>query len=378
MKKIIFAGVICNLLLTACHADKSEFQQDNKKHEDKNIISFTKEQQTKIEFATELPNIEFFGQVIKTVGRIESSQADETILPAKTSGVIFFEEDIVEGQAVYAGQKLFTISGSGMAEKNVNVQFTEAQTNFRKAEADYKRVQELIKDKIVSNKEFLEIKSVYETTKAVYDNLNKSFSADGQRVSGSTSGFVKQLFVSNGQYVEAGQPLASISKNKSLFLKADVQMKYAPLLPAIVSANIRVMNKSRIYSLPELNGKVLSYGKSVSEDNYMLPVTFRIDNRGDFISGSFVEIYIKTQSNKPVMIIPSTSITEEQGIYFVYIQQTPELFEKREVQIGTTDGLKTEILSGLNLDERVVSKGAISVKVAQSSGGLDNEAGHAH
>jgi RND family efflux transporter MFP subunit len=378
MKKIVFAGAICALLLTACRTDKHEPRQDNQVHEDKNIISFTEEQQAKVEFAVESPGIEFFGQVIKTVGRIESSQADETILPAKTSGIIRFDENIAEGQAVYAGRKLFTISGSGMAEKNVNLQFIEAQANFRKAEADYKRAQELLKDKIVSNKEFLEIKNTYETAKAVYDNLNKSFSADGQQISGSTSGFIKQLFVSNGQYVEVGQPLASISKNKSLFLKADVQMKYAHLLPAIVSANIRAMNNSRICSLPELNGQVLSYGKSVNEDNYMLSVTFRIDNRGDFIPGSFVEIYIKTQSNKQVMTIPSTSITEEQGIYFVYVQHDPESFEKREVQIGTTDGIKTEILSGLNPDEKVVSKGAISVKVAQSSGVLDTEAKHAH
>ncbi|MDR0683056.1 MAG: efflux RND transporter periplasmic adaptor subunit [Dysgonamonadaceae bacterium] len=378
MKKIVFAGVVCALLFAACRMDKYEFQQDNQLHEDKNIIFFTKEQQTKIEFAIEQPNVEFFGQVIKTIGRIESTQADETILPAKMSGIILFDENIVEGQAVYAGRKLFTVSGSGMVEKNVNLQFIEAQANFRKAEADYKRVQELLKDKIVSNKEFLEIKNIYETAKAVYDNLNKSFSADGQRISCSTSGFIKQLFVSNGQYVEAGQPLVSISKNKSLFLKADVQMKYAHLLPAIVSANIRAMNKSGVYSLPELNGQLLSYGKSANEDNYMLPVTFRIDNRGDFISGSFVEIYIKTQSNKPVMTIPSTSITEEQGIYFVYIQQDTESFEKREVQIGTTDGIKTEILSGLNPDEKVVSKGAVSVKVAQFSGSSDTEAEHAH
>jgi RND family efflux transporter MFP subunit len=377
MKKAVFTGAVCSLLFMACHADKAEHQPDNQEHQDTSGISFTKEQQAKIEFAVEQPGIEFFGQVIKTVGRIESSQADETILPAKTSGIVRFAENIAEGQAVSAGRKLFTISGSGMAENNVNVQFMEAQTNYRKAEANYRRAQELLKDKIVSGKEFLEIKSDYETAKAVYDNLNESFSAEGQQVSCLTSGFIRQLFVSNGQYVEAGRPLASISKNRSLFLKADVRMKYAPLLPEIVSANIRVINRPKTYSLSELNGKVLSYGKSVNEDSYMLPVTFRIDNRGDFIPGSLVEIYIKTQSDRTATTLPNTSITEEQGIYFVYIQQAPESFEKREVRTGATDGIKTEILSGLSAHEKVVSKGALSVKAAQSAG-MDTEAGHAH
>jgi hypothetical protein len=138
------------------------------------------------------------------------------------------------------------------------------------------------------------------------------------------------------------------------------------------------MNKQRTYSLSELNGKILSYGKSLNENNYMLPVTFQIDNRSDFIPGSFVEIYIKIQADRPVMTIPNTSITEEQGIYFVYVQITPESFEKREIQTGMTDGRKTEVRSGLKPDEKVVSKGAVSVKLAQSAGTLDTEAGHAH
>ena len=51
---------------------------------------------------------------------------------------------------------------------------------------------------------------------------------------------------------------------------------------------------------------------------------------------------------------------------------------KREVKIGQTDGVRTEILSGLNGQERVVAKGAVLVKLAQATGSLDAESGHAH
>ncbi len=60
------------------------------------------------------------------------------------------------------------------------------------------------------------------------------------------------------------------------------------------------------------------------------------------------------------------------------MQVTPELFEKREVKTGITDGIKTEILSGLSTHERIVTKGAFLVKLAQSSGALDPHAGHVH
>jgi multidrug efflux pump subunit AcrA (membrane-fusion protein) len=122
---------------------------------------------------------------------------------------------------------------------------------------------------------------------------------------------------------------------------------------------------------------MIAYGKSVNEDNYMLPVTFRIDNRGEFIPGSFVEIHIKTRSDAPVTTLPNASITEEEGIYFVFVQKTSESFEKREIRIGATDGIKTEVLSGLNADEKVVSEGALSVRAAQSKA-ADTEAGHSH
>lgn len=344
-----------------------------------NGITFTKVQASKIDFAVETPSIEPFGQVVKTTAQIQSSQNDETIVSARTAGIVLFSgNNIVEGQSIGSGQTLFTISGTGMAENNVNVRFIEAKNNFEKAQADYNRAEELAKEKIVSDKEFLQIKSEYETAKAVYDNLHKNFSDKGQRVSGSAGGYIKQLFVSNGQYVEEGQALVSISKNKSLLLKADIQTKYASLLPFISTANIRTMDKQITYSLEDLNGKVLSYGKSVNEDNYMLPVTFQIDNKAGFIPGGFVEVYIRTKSEQPVMTIPQTALTEEQGLYFVYVQLATESYEKREVKTGMTDGIRTEIIRGLNKNEKVVTRGAMSVKLAQASGALDPHAGHVH
>ena len=78
------------------------------------------------------------------------------------------------------------------------------------------------------------------------------------------------------------------------------------------------------------------------------------------------------------MTVAGGAIVEEMGNYFVYKQLTPELFEKTQVIIGGTDGQRTEILSGLAAGERVVSRGAIIVKLAQAAGGLDAHSGHVH
>ena len=66
------------------------------------------------------------------------------------------------------------------------------------------------------------------------------------------------------------------------------------------------------------------------------------------------------------------------GNYFVFVQLTPEFFEKREVKIGKTDGIRTEILSGIQSGERIVAKGAVLVKLSQATGTLDAHSGHVH
>jgi multidrug efflux pump subunit AcrA (membrane-fusion protein) len=146
----------------------------------------------------------------------------------------------------------------------------------------------------------------------------------------------------------------------------------------ISSANIRTLQDNRSYTLEELNGKMLSYGKSTNDDNYLIPVSLQIDNVGSFVAGGFVELFLKTLSSVKSITVPVTALLEEQGNFFVLVQVNPELFEKREVKTGVSDGIRTEILSGLTKDERIVTKGAILVKLAQASNALDPHAGHVH
>jgi len=178
--------------------------------------------------------------------------------------------------------------------------------------------------------------------------------------------------------VEAGQPVISVSKNSTLLLKADIQQKYASVTDKIISANIIIPGDNRTYTLEQLNGKVLAYGRNTNSDNYMIPVTLQIDNNGGLIPGVFVEVYLKTVTNNMALVVPNSSLLEEQGNFFVFVQVTPELFEKRDVKVGPTDGVNSEIIGGLNRNERIVSKGTIMVKLAQASGALDPHAGHVH
>ncbi len=344
-----------------------------------NAITFTKEQSWKVDFATGNPAVEPFGQVIKTTAHVQSAFTDETILTAKTNGIVIFKgNDLTEGTVVSPGKVLLYVSGEAFADNNPQVRLNKAKSNFEKAEADYKRKSELAKDKIVSEKELLNSKNEYENTGIIYKNLKKNFSEGGQNIISPQTGFIKHIYVTNRQYVETGAPLISVAQNKNLFLKAEIQQRYMSALPFINSATIRSSHNNTVYSLEELNGKIVSYGKNISDENYLTPITLQVENRDGIVPGSFVEVYLKTLSNAKALTVLNSALLEEQSNYFVLVQLTPESFEKREVTIGNTDGIKTEILSGISESDRIVTRGAILVKLAAVSNSLDPHAGHVH
>ncbi len=344
-----------------------------------NTAVFTKEQSWKVDFATQLPMVKPFGQVIKTTALVKAAAGSESVVVAKTGGIVNISSgNILEGEEVAAGKKLFTISGSSLSENNLSVRYAGAKNNYERAQANYERMKTLAEDQIVSQRELLEAANEFENAKAVYDNLRSNFTSEGQSVSSPMNGYIRQVFVENGAYVEAGQPVLTVSQNKSLTLTADVAPRYTPALGGIVSANIRNSITGDTYTLEELNGKIQSYGKAANTNNFLIPVNIEIDNKGWFIPGSFVEIYLKTISGTNEIVVPNTSLLEEQENYFVWVQITPELFEKRLVLTGHTDGMSTQIEKGLSPGERIVSQGAMLIKLAQATGTLDAHSGHVH
>lgn len=344
-----------------------------------NAIAFTKEQSWKIDFATEVVKPMPFGQLIKVSAQVQPSQGDQRSVTAKASGVVVFANpNLVEGSSVSAGQRLISIQSDGMADNNMSVRYQEASANYTLAKQEYERKQALAKDKIVSQSDLERARAALESAAAVYRNLKRNFSQSGQSLSAPISGYVTTIAVSNGSYVEAGQTVMTVSKNRDLFIRAEVQPRYYSALSHILSANFRVPNSNRVYSIDSLGGGLVSYGKSTDQNNPLIPVTFRFRNSVNLLSGSFVTLYIRTESDENSLTIPNTGIVEEMGSYFVFVQINPELFEKRPVVLGATDGQRTIITSGVNAGERVVSKGAVMVKLAQASGALDPHAGHVH
>jgi multidrug efflux pump subunit AcrA (membrane-fusion protein) len=158
-------------------------------------------------------------------------------------------------------------------------------------------------------------------------------------------------------------------------IRADVPPAVFSGMGNIHSANFRV-NGQTVYSLEELNGKLISTGKAAA-DNLSIPVFFEIDGKEGLLSGSFVEVLLKTNTADNALVIPVSSLMEEQGAFYCYVQTAGESFSKRELKLGGNDGKQVQVLSGINEGERVVTKGAYNIKLSSASGTMPAH-GHEH
>lgn len=235
---------------------------------------------------------------------------------------------------------------------------------------EYERMKELVKNKIVSDKDFAQTEQSYENARLSYEALSKNHSAIGQSITAPIAGYVKSILVKEGDYVTIGQPLVSVTQNRHLFLRAEVSEKYYPYLRTISSANFQTPYNNQVYELKTLNGKLLSFGKAAGDNSFYVPVTFEFDNKGEVIPGSFVEVFLLSSTMENVLSLPRTALTEEQGIFFIYLQLDEEGYKKQEVTLGADNGKSVQILTGVKAGDRVVTEGAYQVRLASASNAI--------
>jgi cobalt-zinc-cadmium efflux system membrane fusion protein len=340
-------------------------------------ISYLKEQAWKVEFANAPVMKETMYDVVKATGEIQSAPGDEVTIAAKSNGIVkFVGSNNVIGSAIRAGQTMFTVTGGEIAFENVDAAKQAARAELNSAKAEFDRTSELIKDKLITQAEFDRARLRYQQAQIALNNLGRNYSG-GKSLSSPINGFIKNIIVSEGQYVNAGQPLATITKNQRLILKADVSLKNADKISSIQEANFTIIQNEMSYNTKDLNGKLLSVGKTTGGNSPFIPVHFQIDSRPGLLPGSFAEVYLKTIPLYNVLVIPASALVEEQGIFYVYVQTEGESFQKREVKLGANDGERVQVISGVAEGERVVTKGGYQIKLSQASGALPAH-GHEH
>ena len=398
MKKIYLAWVIFAYLLAGCsgntathgeheheaheHEEGHDHDHEGHDHEHEGYdhaheeaggghageISFKKALAEAVGLKTHKVEPGAFTDVIKTSGRVMAAQGEESAVVATVPGVVTFGNlSFVDGAAVRKGQVILSLASSGLSDGNVAAKAKYAYENAKK---EYERMEALIGDKIVSAKDFEQARLNYENAKVAWEAVAGKQTANGVSVVSPINGYLKNLQVKEGDYVTVGQPLATISQNNRLVLRAEVSEKYYNYLPSVQSANFRTPYDNATYKLSDLRGRLLSYGKASDANSFYVPVTFEFDNKGAIIPGSFVEIYLLTAPLQNVISVPVSALIEEQGVYSVYVREHEEAYKKVPVTLGADNGSEVQILSGLKAGDEVVTEGAYQIKLASASNAI--------
>jgi multidrug efflux pump subunit AcrA (membrane-fusion protein) len=83
-----------------------------------------------------------------------------------------------------------------------------------------------------------------------------------------------------------------------------------------------------------------------------------IDNpEGKLLPNLTAYVDIVTNEVKDVLIVPDKAVLRSNGKDYVFVVDDDDILHQREVALGATDYENTEVLSGVEEGERVVSKG---------------------
>lgn len=318
-----------------------------------------------------------FGEVIRAGGEIMPARGDEQVVIANHDGLVLFAlAGIQEGIEVKSNQQLITISSGNLVHDNLEAGYLEAKARFEKAKIDFLRASRLMADTIIPESEYLDAKLAFEVSQATFNAIKRNYEAGGQKVLTTTNGYIKRIHVVEGEFVQMGQPLVTISQNKRLVIKVDVPQNAIPKLQNIRWANFITPYDGKIHSTTELNGRLVSWGRTTADNSFYIPVFFEVDNKGDLIPGTFVEVYLQTAAVAQSIAIPKTALLEEFGSFYVFIDNH-EGWEKRYVTPDGTDGKLVRIAHGLSVGEHVATRNVSRIRLSQMSGQLPEHA-HVH
>lgn len=156
--------------------------------------------------------------------------------------------------------------------------------------------------------------------------------------------------------------IMAIADMSTVWIVADVYEKDAPLLQALKDAPVIVRNAA--WPDREFEAKIFFTGEIMDEATRTISMRAIADNAHHLLKpGMFVTIEFASQpDDQPVIQIPSGAVMEHAGAQFVFVQLDDATYQRRDVEIGQSDGATTVIRRGIGKAEHVVVSGGFVLK----------------
>ena len=357
--KTIFNIAIAALILVAC-GDNSTLDQKKKeleklKQEEKTVqgkiktleaeiakLDTSKKADEDLEIAVMPVKADIFKTYIDIQGRVD---ADESVaLSTQMPGVIT-RINVKAGDEVSKGQVL--------AETDINAlmqQISDLETNLSLAKQAFTKQQNLWKQNIGTEMQFLQAK----TTK---ESLEKKMSAMNEQVRMSKiispiNGTVDAVNIKIAQMVAPGMGAINVVNFNNLKVEADLAETY--------SSRVKTGNTVQIY-FPDINdsitGKINYAARAINPMTRTFAVEILLPSGSKYHPNMVAKLKINDyQSSKPVIIIPVKFIQKDGNESFVLIEEAGVAVKKTVSILKEYNGM-AELSTGLIEGDKVITEG---------------------
>ena len=171
-----------------------------------------------------------------------------------------------------------------------------------------------------------------------------------------------------GQAVEAGTPLYKIADLSVVNIAADVPERALPALRLGQSAAIRVTGAPQA----AFAGRVTRVSDVLDPEKRTARALISVSNSGRALKpGMFATVSLRggEASQVRALTIPATAVVTDGAARYVFVEVGPRTYERRPVELAAgivagagTARSRVAVVSGLDDDERVVIRGAFTLK----------------
>jgi len=284
--------------------------------------------------------------------------ADDEIFVASESAGSIKKLLVKEGDVVKSGQILAEIDSDIL-----NKTLEEVETGYDLAKTVYERQKRLWEQKVGSEIQYLQARNNKESLEKRMETLKKQI--DMTKVKAPISGTVEEVPVKLGQLVMPGSPIAHVMNFSRVKVKAEVAEAYSVKIKPGINVLVGFPDIGK-----EVDSKISFAGKSINPVNRTFLVEVRlnqgeIEYRNNMVSVIKINDYI----NPKAVAVPENYIqTSKTGQYVYVAEKSGEQFQakRRAVTSGMSYNGITEITSGLNEGDRVISKGIQTLMEGQA------------
>lgn len=282
------------------------------------------------------------------------------------------------GQQVRKGQVLAVLASPALSEQRSELLAARKRVNL--ARTTWEREKALWEQKISAEQDYLQAQQALREAEIALANVQQKLAAIGADTEGG-GGLNRYVLRApfDGMVVEKHIALGeAVKEDSQVFTLSDLSTVWAEIsVPATDLARVRVGEKVTIKASSfdsTVTGTVAYVGALIGEQTRTARARVLLPNpQGSWRPGLFVNVEVISDETEVPLAVLSDAIQSMEGRKVVFVR-TGEGFVARPVQTGRSDGVRTQILAGLEAGTAHAAAGSFVLKAEAGKGAAE----HAH